>query len=164
MTFSPKEEQTNQWQPEKTPCSCSLHRFSVFKDSVYKKKKGGKLSLSGFLLLSIPGDVFTFLHICSLPGYAGDFNLVKQMCQFTVGGEYLLLCGCEGASHTADGGSKRCCSPRHHLTHSQRILATVTLLLHYLRQRSTKLPSAITLFINQMADTSLDNTAHITAH
>lgn len=81
------------------------------------------------------------------------------MCQFAVGGEYLLLCGCEGASHAADGGSKRCCSPHRHLARSQRILATVTLLPHYLRQRSAELPSAITLFINQMADTS-----HVTAH
>lgn len=77
---------------------------------------------------------------------------------------YLLFWGCEGASHTADGESKRCCSPHHHLTPSQRILATVTLLPHYLRQRSAELPSSITLFINQMADTSLDNTVHVTAH
>lgn len=62
-------------------------------------------------------------------------------------------------------GSKRCRSPhRHHLTPSQRILATVTLLPHYLRQRSTKLPFSITLFINQMADTSMDNTGHVNAH
>lgn len=61
-------------------------------------------------------------------------------------------------------GSKRCRSPRHHLTPSQRILATVTLLPHYLRQRSAKLPSSITLFINQMADTSMDNTEHVNAH
>lgn len=72
-----------------------------------------------------------------------------------------LLGGCEGASHAADGGSKRCCSPHHRLTPSQRILATVTLLPHCSRQRSAKLPSSITLFINQMADTSMDNTLHV---
>lgn len=40
-----------------------------------------------------------------------------------------------------------CCSSHHHLTSSQRILATVTLLTRCLRQQSTKLPSSITLFI-----------------
>lgn len=92
------------------------------------------------------------------------FQSGKAKCQFTVGGEYLLLWSCEGASHTADGGSKHCRSPHHHLTPSQRILATVTLLHHYLRQWSTKLPSSITLFINQIADTSLDNAVHVNAH
>lgn len=48
--------------------------------------------------------------------YAGDLYLLKWICQFAVGGEYLLLRGCEGASHAADGGSKLCCSPHHHLT------------------------------------------------
>lgn len=137
------------------------------------RRRGCKLILSGFILLNIPADVsfrISSYRSSSLPGYAGDFNLVKYTCQFAVGGEYLLLWGCEGASHAADGGSKRCCccccccSPHHHLTPSQCILATVTLLPHYLRQRSAKLPSSITLFINQMADTSLDNTTHVSVH
>lgn len=136
------------------------------------KRKDRKRILNGFILLNIPADMsfrISSYRSSSLPGYAGDFNLVKYTCQFTVGGEYLLLWGCEGASHAADGGSKRCCcccccSPHHHLTPSQCILATVTLLPHYLRQRSAKLPSSITLFINQMADTSLDNTIHVNVH
>lgn len=48
-------------------------------------------------------------------GHAGDLCLLKWTHQFTVGGEYLLLWGCEAVSHAADGGSKLCCSPHHHL-------------------------------------------------
>lgn len=63
-----------------------------------------------------------------------------------------------------EGANAAAVPHNHHLNPSQRILATVTLLPHYLRQRSTKLPSSITLFINQMADTSLDNTVRVTKH
>lgn len=85
------------------------------------------------------------------------------MCQFTVGGAYLLLRGWEAALHAADGGSKHCCSPHHHLTPSQRILATVTLLSHYLRQQSTQ-TSFLDNFIYKPDGRHMGNSIHITAH
>lgn len=53
-------------------------------------------------------------------------------------------------------GANSAAVPTTILPPSQRILATMTLLLHYLRQPAAKLPSSITLFITQMVDTSLD--------
>lgn len=58
--------------------------------------------------------------------------------RFTVSGENVLL----------TEGAKRHRGTHHHLSPSQRLLATVPLLPHRLRQRSAKLPSWITLFIN----------------
>lgn len=61
-------------------------------------------------------------------------------------------------------GANSAAVPTTILPPSQRILATMTLLPHYLRQSSTKLPSSITLFINQMVDTSLDYRVHVSEH
>lgn len=95
-------------------------------------------------MIAVCGDILE-ISICGSES-ASLLWVVSIYCSEAVKERLTLLM--EGANSAA--------VPTTVLPPSQCILATMTLLPHYLRQPVAKLPSSITLFITQMVDTSLD--------